>query len=675
MNTRAFGVVAPAVALLMGLFTTFAADPVLKSGIDRKNFDPGVRPQDDLFRSVNGTWLRESVIPADRPANGTFNELRDRSEEQVWAIIEDAAKNKESADAQKINDLFASFMDEARVNQLGLAPIQSELDAVAAVKDKAGLIRALAALQRVGVPGLFGIFVRTDSKRSDQNIAYIEQGGLGLPNESYYRESTYDRIRTAYVTHVEKMLALAKVPEPRKAADRIMAIETAVAKSHWDNVQTRDAEKTYNKFSLFQMKSLAKGLDLDLWFEGVGGKEIQEAVVREPSFMADLARTVGKFSIDDWKTYLTWRVINTRAPMLSEPFVMEDFEFNGKTLSGTPEIQPRWKRGVALVEGAIGQAVGKLYAAKHFPPEAKEKMKRLVANLIEAYRVDIQALDWMSAETKVKALEKLSKFTPKIGYPDKWRDYSKLQVKRDDLIGNERRAAEFALDFQLGKLGKPVDRTEWGMTPQTINAYYNPGMNEIVFPAAILQPPFFDLTADDAVNYGGIGAVIGHEIGHGFDDQGAKFDGNGNLNDWWTAADKREFQKRTRALIEQYNAFEPQQLPGSHVNGALTIGENIGDLGGVTIAHKAYMISRQGKDAPVIDGLTGAQRLFIGWAQVWRRKTRDAALSRQLAIDPHSPAEFRCNGVVRNLIEFYEAFGVKEGDKLWLPAKDRVRIW
>jgi putative endopeptidase len=675
MKTRGFGVVAPAVALFISLFTTFAAEPVLRSGIDKKNFDPAVRPQDDLFRSVNGKWLKESVIPADRPASGAFNQLQDRSEEHVRAIIDDAAKNKDSADAQKINDLYASFMDEARANKLGLAPIQSELDAVAAIKDKAGLIRELAALQRAGVPGLFGIFVRTDSKRSDQYIAYIEQGGLGLPDESYYRESKYDRIRTAYITHVEKMLALAKVPQPQGAAARIMAIETAVAKAHWDKVQTRDADKTYNKFSRTQVTSLANGLDLDPWFDGVGGKEIQEAVVREPSFLADLARTVGKFSIDDWKTYLAWHVINTRAPLLSEPFVMEDFEFNGKTLTGTPEIQPRWKRGVALVEGALGQAVGRLYVAKHFPPEAKEKMKRLVANLIEAYRVDIQTLDWMSAETKVKALEKLSKFTPKIGYPDKWRDYSKLQVKRDDLVGNQRRAAEFALDFQLGKLGKPVDRTEWGMTPQTVNAYYNPGMNEIVFPAAILQPPFFDLNSDDAVNYGGIGAVIGHEIGHGFDDQGAKFDGNGNLKDWWTAADKREFQKRTRALIEQYNAFEPQQLPGSHVNGALTIGENIGDLGGVTIAHKAYMISLQGKDAPVIDGLTGPQRLFIGWAQVWRRKSRDAAMSRQLATDPHSPAEFRCNGVVRNLTEFYDALGVKEGDKLWLPAKDRVRIW
>jgi putative endopeptidase len=675
MRTTCFAVVALAVVPFMGLFTASAGDPVLKSGIDKKTFDPAVRLQDDLFRSVNGKWLKEAAIPADRPANGAFYELRDRSEEHVRAIIEDAANTKDNADAQKISDLYASFMDPARANQLGLTPIKSELDAIAAVTDRAGLIRELAALQRVGVPGLFRIAVQTDSKNSKQYITYIEQGGLGLPDESYYREPKYGSLRDAYVIHVGKLLALANVTDPQSAAARIMALETAVAKGHWNNVQTRDADKTYNKFSRIGAKSLASGIDLDSWFDDIGGKEIQEVVVREPSFLADLAKTVDKFSLDDWKTYLTWRVISARAPLLSEPFVTEDFEFSGKTLLGTPEIEPRWKRGVALVERELGQAVGRLYVAKHFPPEAKEKMKRLVANLIEAYRVDIQALDWMSAETKVKALEKLAKFTPKIGYPEKWRDYSKLEIKRDDLVGNQRRAAAFELNYRLGKLGKPVDRTEWGMTPQTVNAYYNPGMNEIVFPAAILQPPFFDLTADDAVNYGGIGAVIGHEIGHGFDDQGSKYDGDGNLKDWWTAADKKEFQKRTRALIEQYNSFEPQQLPGSHVNGALTIGENIGDLGGVTIAYKAFTISLKGKDPAVIDGLSGPQRFFLGWAQVWRGKYRDAAMSRMLATNPHSPPEFRCNGVVRNLTEFYDAFGVKEGDKLWLPPGDRVRIW
>jgi putative endopeptidase len=668
-------VVALVVTLFMGIFVAFAEKPFLASGINRSNFDPGIRPQDDLFRNVNGRWLKEATIPADRPATGAFMDLRDRSEKQVLSIIEEAAKTKDDADAQKISDLFLSFMDEAKANKLGLSPIQAELDAIAAIKDKAELIRELSALQRAGVPGLFRIFVRTDAKKSDQYIAYIEQGGLGLPNESYYRESKHDGIRTAYVTHIGKMLSLAKIPNPQQVAAQVMAIETAIAKGHWDNVRTRDADKTYNKLSRAQLKTLANGLDLDPWFAGTGGQEIKEVIVREPSFMTDLAKTVELFSIDDWKTYLTWHVVHDRARLLSEPFVMENFDFFGKTLLGTPEIQPRWKRGVALVEGGLGEAVGKLYVARHFPPEAKERMKVLVANLIEAYRVDIQALDWMSAETKTKALEKLAKFTSKIGYPDKWRDYSKLVIKRDDLIGNQRRVAEFALDYQLSKLGKPVDRAEWNMTPQTVNAYYNAGMNEIVFPAAILQPPFFDPKADDAVNYGGIGAVIGHEIGHGFDDQGSKYDGDGNLKNWWTTEDRTKFEKRTKALIDQYNAFEPQQLPGQHVNGALTIGENIGDLGGLTIAYKAYMISLNGKESPTIDGFTGPQRLFIGWAQIWRSKFRNAELSRRLAIDPHSPPEFRCNGVIRNLIEFYDAFGVKEGDKLWLPAKDRVRIW
>jgi putative endopeptidase len=556
-----------------------------------------------------------------------------------------------------------------------VSPIQPELDAIAAIQDKGGLIRELATLQRTGVPGLFRIFVRTDAKKSDQYIAYIDQGGLGLPNESYYRQPKHDAIRKAYVTHIGKMLSLAKFANAEQAAIQVMAMETAIAKGHWDNVRTRDADKTYNKRTRAELKTMANGLDLGPWFTGIGGQEIKELIVREPSFLTDLAKTLDDFSMDDWRTYLTWHVVHDRAPLLSEPFVKENFEFFGKTLSGTPEMQPRWKRGVALVEGALGEAVGKLYVARHFPPEAKERMKELVGNLIEAYRVDIQALDWMSAETKTKALDKLAQFTPKIGYPDKWRDYSKLIIQRDDLMGNQRRAAEFALNYQLSKLGKPVDRKEWGMTPQTVNAYYNAGMNEIVFPAAILQPPFFDLKVDDAVNYGGIGAVIGHEIGHGFDDQGSKYDGDGNLKNWWTADDRTRFEQRTKALIEQYNALEPEQLPGQHVNGALTIGENIGDLGGLTIAHKAYMISLHGKEAPTLDGLTGPQRLFIGWAQIWRSKFRDPELSRRLAIDPHSPPEFRCNCVVRNLTEFYDAFGVKEGDKLWLPAKDRVRIW
>jgi putative endopeptidase len=664
-----------ALAVCVGMSVAVAGDKALISGIDMSNFDSAVRAQDDLFRHVNGKWLKEYTIPSDRPAAGAFYDLRDQSEAQVRAIIEDAAKGAPEADARKIDDLYASFMDQARADKLGMEPIQADLDVIAKIPDKAGVIRQLAPLQLTGVSGLFSIFVGPDSRNSRQNITYLEQGGLGLPGEAYYREAKYADLRKKYVVHIGKMLTLAKIADAEKVAEQIMALETAIAKGHWDIVRTRDADKTYNKTSRAQLRELSKGVDLDPWFEGIGAKDIKEIVVREPSYLTALAQTIDKFSLDDWKNYLTWHVVSNRASLLSEPFVKEDFEFSSKTLLGTPEMQPRWKRGVALTEGVLGMAVGKLYVAKHFPPEAKEKMKKLVANLMAAYKVDIQALDWMSPETKVKALDKLSKFTPKIGYPDKWRDYSKLEIRRDDLVGNVRRAAAFAMDYQLSKLGKPVDPLDWGMTPQTVNAYYNPTRNEIVFPAAILQPPFFDLKADDAVNYGGIGAVIGHEVGHGFDDQGSKYDGEGNLQNWWTAADRKEFEKRTKMLIEQYNGYEPPQLPGQHVNGALTIGENIGDLGGLTIAYKAYTISLAGKEAPKIDGLTGPQRLFIGWAQVWRVKYRDAAMARQLATNPHAPGEFRCDGVIRNLTEFYEAFGVKEGDKLWLPAESRVRIW
>ena len=497
----------------------------------------------------------------------------------------------------------------------------------------------------------------------------MRKSGIGLPDEAYYRDGKYESIRAAYVAHIQKMLALAKVPNADKAAAKIIAMETAIAKGHWNNIQTRNAERTYNKVSRAELTALTKGWDFAPWFEVIGCKDIQELIVFQPSFLTSLAETVDQFSIDDWKTYLTWRLVSSRADLLSEAFVNEDFDFNSKTLTGTPEILPRWKRGVEMVDGSLGEAVGKLYVAKHFPPEAKARMKELVANLIEAYRVDIQSLDWMSPETKVKALEKLAKFTPKIGYPDKWRDYSKLEIRRDDLVGNARRVAEFRLNYQLNKLGKPVDRAEWGMTPQTVNAYYNPPKNEIVFPAAILQPPFFDLNADDAVNYGGIGAVIGHEIGHGFDDQGSKYDGDGNLKNWWLGQDRKEFDKRTKMLIEQYNKFEPPQLPGQHVNGALTIGENIGDLGGLTIAHKAYMLSLKGKDAPVIDGLTGPQRFFIGWAQVWRGKYRDAAMARMIRPIRTRLRSSAATACIRNLTEFYDAFGVKEGDKLWLPPK------
>jgi putative endopeptidase len=658
-----------------------AADPaggnLKRSGIDPSSFDKSVRPQDDLFRHVNGGWIARTEIPSDRAMFGSFVQLLDKSEANLRAIIEEAAKadSPPGSEARKVGDLFASFMDEARVDGLGLGPIKADIGRIDAIRDRAGLVRAVASLQKEGIGGLFGLMVTTDAKRSDRYIVYLNQGGINLPDESYYREAKFKPIRDRYIAHVEKMFGLAGWPEPKPSAARVMAVETALAKHHWDRVKSRDRTLTYNKKDRKALDELAPGFDWAAWLEAYGAEHVDEVIVRQPEFFTAMAGALDQVSLDDWKAWLKWNLLHEAAPFLSKPFVEENFAFTGRTLTGAPENRPRWKRGVALVGQAMGEAVGKIYVARHFPPEAKARMIDLVQNLIEAYREDIAGLEWMGPETRKKALDKLAKFRPKIGYPDKWRDYSKLEIRRDDLAGNIRRATAFEFNRNLAKLGKPVDRDEWMMTPQTVNAYFNSGMNEIVFPAAILQPPFFDLQADDAVNYGAICAVIGHEIGHGFDDQGSKSDGDGNMVNWWTDLDRKQFESRTKKLIDQYSGFEPAQLPGQKVNGALTVGENIGDLGGLSIAYKAYKRSLKGSEAPLIDGLTGEQRFFIGWAQAWRSKFRDAELARRLATDPHSPAEFRCNGVLRNLPEFYEAFGVKEGDKLWLPPDDRVRIW
>ncbi len=649
-----------------------------RSGVDSSAFDATVRPQDDFFRHINGTWIKQTDIPADRSAHGSFFALRDLSESNLKKIIEHASAEKDApanSEIQKIGDLYASFMDENRADQLGKKPIEPDLAAIDAIADKKALVQRLGTLGRVGVTGLFGAFVTSDAKQSDRYIVYLNQGGISLPDESYYRDEKFKPIREAYVRHIAKMLEIAGVSEPATAADRVMAIETTLARHHWDRVKSRDRSLTYNKLSRAQLDALTPSFDWKLWLTALGAPVIEEVVVRQPDYFTAMARELDQIPLEEWKLWLKWNVIHEAAGFLSKPFVDENFAFFGKTLTGTPEIRPRWKRGVEVVEGAMGEALGKIYVGEHFPPAAKARMQELVANLIEAYRENIAALPWMSPETRTRALDKLAKFTPKIGYPDKWRDYSGLEIRRDDLLGNVKRAEAFELAYRLGRLGQTVDRAEWGMTPQTVNAYYNPSMNEIVFPAAILQPPFFDSKADDAVNYGAIGAVIGHEIGHGFDDQGSKFDGTGNMVNWWTDPDRKEFDARAKMLIEQYSGFEPVQLPGRKVNGALTIGENIGDLGGLAIAYKAYRNSLKGHEAPVIDGLTGDQRFFIGWGQAWRSKYRDAELARRLAVDPHSPPEFRCNGVLRNLPEFYAAFGVKEGDKLWLAPDKRVRIW
>jgi putative endopeptidase len=655
-----------------------ADTPASRSGIDTSGFDKAVRPQDDFFRYVNGSWIKRTEIPPDKPMFGTVSNLRDKSEAALRAILEEAASDSSAAagsDVKKIGDLYSGFMDEAHVESLGQKPIEAEFARVDAIADKPALIKTLAASQREGLASLFRAFVNSDAKQSDHNILYLNQGGISLPDESFYRDAKFEPVRAQYVAHVEKMLKLAGIPEPKQAAAKVMDLETRLAKHHWDRVKSRDQTLTYNKRSRKALDELAPGFDWSAWFTAFGAPEANDVIVRQPEFFSAMATLLDQVSLADWKLWLKWNVLNETAELLSKPYALEHFAFFGRVLTGAPEMPPRWKRGVEFVEHAIGHAVGKIYVAKHFPPEAKARMKELVANLIEAYREDIATLEWMSPETRSRALEKLAKFTPKIGYPDVWRDYSALTVSRDDLVGNLRRAEAFETARELAKLGKPVDRSEWIMTPQTVNAYYNPYMNEIVFPAAILQPPVFDMLADDAVNYGAIGAIIGHEIGHGFDDQGSKFDGDGNMVNWWTKADRAEFEKRAKMLIDQYSAFQPAQLPGQKVNGALTVGENIGDLGGVAISYKAYKRSLRGREAAIIDALTGDQRFFLGYAQAWRSKARDAEAARRLAIDTHSPPEFRCNGVMRNIPEFYAAFGVKEDDKMWIAPERRVRIW
>ncbi|QEO14350.1 peptidase M13 [Agromyces intestinalis] len=686
------------------------------SGITLDELDEDVRPQDDLFRHVNGKWIARTEIPADKARYGSFIVLHEEAEQAVRDIIVEAQQAEPGTEARKVGDLYASFMDEARVEQLGAEPIAPLLAEAAAVADVPGLLAAVGRFERQGVSGFVQLFVDNDPGDPERYLVFVEQGGIGLPDESYFREERFAPVREAYLAHLERMLRLAGLDEPAARAQRVFELETAIAAAHWTNVESRDSEKTYNLTPWADVVAAASGSaeasdasvapDLVIWRDAMGVPEgaFTELVVRQPSFVEGLGRLLTADRIDAWRDWLAWQVIRSNAAYLSSDFVEANFDFYGRTLTGTPQLRERWKRGVSLVEGAMGEAVGRIYVERHFPPAAKEAMDDLVANLVEAYRQSIVDLDWMGEETKRRALDKLAKFTPKIGYPVKWRDYSSLAVTPGDLVGNVRATAEFEFNRGLGKIGKPIDRDEWFMTPQTINAYYNPGFNEIVFPAAILQFPFFTPERDAAANYGAIGAVIGHEIGHGFDDQGSKYDGDGRLTDWWTADDRAAFEARTEALIAQYDALVPAQLADAsddsdasdapdaptdadasaegageasapHVNGALTIGENIGDLGGLAIAWKAYLISLDGQEPPVIDGFTGAQRFFLSWAQAWQLKVRDEEVVRLLAIDPHSPNEFRCNQIVRNIDEFYTGFGVTPDDALWLDESRRVSIW
>jgi len=650
----------------------------LVSGLPLEDLSPDIRPQDDLFRHVNGAWIERTEIPDDKARWGSFHLLAEQAEKDVRVIIEEAVAAEPGSETRKIGDLYTSFMDTERIAALGAAPIAGQLAAVDGIDTVDGLLRTLGALERDGVSGLFGLYVEPDPGNPQRYVPFVVQSGLSLPDESYYRLENFADTRREFRGHVERMLTLAGVPDAAAEADRVVALETELASHHWDNVRSRDAVATYNLRTWTEFLQLA-GVDLTPWLAALApGKEtaFDEVVVYQPSFVESLGALLVPDRLDQWKGWLRFAIVRGAAPLLSDEFVAENFAFYGTQLTGVPTLRERWKRGVSLVESAMGEAVGRVYVERHFPPAAKEAMDELVANLIEAYRRSIRSLEWMTPETRDRALAKLDAFTPKVGYPVRWKDYSALEIDATDLVGNARRAHIVEHDRQLAKVGQPIDRDEWFMTPQTVNAYYNPLMNEIVFPAAILQYPFFDVDRDDAANYGGIGAVIGHEIGHGFDDQGSRYDGDGSLRDWWTDADRAAFEERTKSLIAQYDALTPRGLDGQHhVNGALTIGENIGDLGGLGIALKAYAISLGDEPAPVIDGYTGIQRLLLSWAAIWQQKGRDAETIRLLTIDPHSPNEFRCNQIVRNVDAFYDAFGVTETDDLWLDPAERVTIW
>ena len=656
------------------------------SGLALDELSDEIRPQDDLFRHVNGSWLDRTEIPDDKARWGAFHLIAEQAEKDVRAIIEESQRADPGTEARKIGDMYSSFMDVDRVSELGASPLSAQLAMVDEVTSIPEFLRVVGVLERDGVGGIIDLYVEPDPGDPQRYVPFLLQGGLSMPDESYYRLDNFAETRTAFRAHVERILDLAGVGGAADAADRVFALETEVATHHWDNVRSRDAVATYNLRTWDETVGLA-GADLVPWREGIAPNHpdaFAEVVVSQPSFLEGLAGLLVEERLDDWKAWLRFKIVHAGAAFLTDAFVAENFAFYGTQLTGVPVNRERWKRGVSLTEAALGEAIGKVYVERHFPPRAKAEMDDLVANLVEAYRESISSLEWMTPETRERALAKLAAFTPKIGYPEKWKDYSSLEIDAADLVGNVRRAHVWEHDRQLSKVGQPIDRDEWYMTPQTVNAYYNPLMNEIVFPAAILQYPFFDADRDAAANYGGIGAVIGHEIGHGFDDQGSRFDGDGSLRDWWTDADRAAFEERTAVLIDQYNHLVPRGLADEHtVNGALTIGENIGDLGGLGIAIKAYALSIASDDAgpeiadaaPVIEGYTGIQRLLLSWAQVWQQKGRDAETIRLLTIDPHSPNEFRCNQIVHNIDAFYDAFGVTESDELWLDPDKRVTIW
>jgi putative endopeptidase len=648
-----------------------------KSGIELANLDTQVKPQQDFFRYVNGNWLAKTEIPADKASWGSFNELREEADKHVLTLIKEAAAKPAEAgsDAQKIGDLYRAFLDTAKIESLGLTPLQQSLTAIDNLKSATDLATLWGSLQaeRYGTP--VSLFVSQDQKNSEQYIVGASQSGLGLPDRDYYlkTDEKSEQIKKQYQWMIGKFWELAGWENGSAAAATVFEVETKLAEAQWTRVQNRDRNATYNKMTLAELATLAPGFDWQAFTTAAKLGAVSDVVVRQPTYFTAFAALSQQITLEQWQTYLKFHLLRNHASMLSSAFDQASFDFYGRVLSGLQEQKPREERAVEAINGALGFMVGKMYVDKYFKPEAKERMDQLIKNLRVAFEQSINDLEWMSAETKVAAQEKLKKFNTKIGYPDVWRDYNCLTISADDLIGNMQRSSQCEYQRMVDRLGKPVDRTEWGMTPQTVNAYYSSTMNEIVFPAAILQPPFFNVDADDAVNYGAIGGVIGHEITHGFDDQGRRSDGDGNLRDWWTPADGEQFQQRAKLMIDQYSAFNP--IDDLKLQGALGLGENIADLGGLTVAYRAYQNSLQGKPAPVIDGFTGEKRFFIGWAQVWRVKFRDEALRQQVITGPHSPGMYRVQGVLSNMPEFYQAYDVKPGDGMHRPDDVRVKIW
>jgi endothelin-converting enzyme/putative endopeptidase len=650
----------------------------LISGIDQSGFNDLIRPQDDFFDYVNGTWVDNTEIPADKARWGTFDALGEQSQKDVRTLVEEVSTAEDVAygsPTQKIRDFYNSYMGAEAATEKGVEAIREDLDAIAAIEDMDGVFRTLSSLGVYGVTGPIGIGIFSDMKNPDVNAIYVVQAGLTLPDRDYYLldDEQFVNGRQLFNDYVSSVFELAGFSNGSDRAERLMALETSLAEVMWTKEENRDWSKRYNPMNLDELNTMAPEINWALGFETAQIPTSSQFLVSQPSYFEAAGKIIAATPLETWKDYLTFQTISNFAPVLGDQFAELNFNFFRKGLSGVDEQEPRWKRAVESVNGNMGELLGQLYVEKHFQVESKRRMDIMIQNLIKAYEVSIKDLEWMSDETKQQALDKLHKFTPKIGYPDKWIDYSKLEVVEGDLMANVKNGANFAYNREIDKLDKPVDKTEWGMTPQTVNAYYNPVWNEIVFPASILQPPFFNVHADDAVNYGGIGAVIGHEIGHGFDDSGRRFDGDGVLRDWWTEEDTVKFDERKNALAAQYDGYEV--VDGLTINGQFTSGENIGDLGGLSIAYLAYKMSLQGEQAPVIDGWTGDQRFFLGWAQVWRSKARDAESKRRLTVDPHSPPKFRANGAAVNVPAFYAAFDVKEGDGMYLPPEERVKIW